>query len=258
MIPENWIDPVQIGKEFQIDEIDNRWYAEFRCNCGEVFVSRVDRVEIKDTRSCGCLISISAKIHGMKYTKEYSIWGNMKDRCINENNKDYHNYGGRGIRICEEWYDFENFYRDMGDCPEDYTLGRIDNDGNYCKENCEWQSREEQQRNRSNTIVLIDENGDEILVVELAKELGIQPGVIYDRLRNGQTDAYIIKDLRKSNIHNEYKLPEIIRSWTADDDKSYCEFRCYCGNTKISRLDGVMGGKIRSCGCLRRKKVSLI
>jgi hypothetical protein len=71
----------------------------------------------------------------------------MLDRCRNENNKNYKNYGGRGISVCERWYSFENFYADMGDRPENLSIDRINNDGNYEPGNCRWATHKEQMNN---------------------------------------------------------------------------------------------------------------
>lgn len=80
--------------------------------------------------------------------REYHSWNSMKNRCNNPNLKEYKNYGGRGITYDERWNDFNEFYKDMGERPEGTTLDRIDVDKNYCKENCRWATREQQQRNR--------------------------------------------------------------------------------------------------------------
>lgn len=73
----------------------------------------------------------------------------MLDRCRNPNNADkFANYGGRGIKVAEEWLDFANFFSDMGQRPEGLTLERKDNDGDYCKDNCKWATPKEQANNR--------------------------------------------------------------------------------------------------------------
>lgn len=77
-----------------------------------------------------------------------SRWENMKQRCNNPNNQGYKNYGGRGIKVCGRWHSFENFYADMGDCPEGLTLERKDNDGNYEPGNCRWATWKEQGKNK--------------------------------------------------------------------------------------------------------------
>lgn len=80
---------------------------------------------------------------------EYRTWEGMKRRCNNPNHPQYHRYGGRGIVYDSTWEKFENFLKDMGPRPTGYTLDRIDNNGNYCKENCKWSSAKEQQLNRN-------------------------------------------------------------------------------------------------------------
>ena len=86
--------------------------------------------------------------HGQHQSKTYGVWEAMIQRCTNSKDKHFHNYGGRGITVCESWReDFLNFWSDMGDKPKDLTLDRIDNEQGYCLQNCKWRSRQEQQSN---------------------------------------------------------------------------------------------------------------
>jgi hypothetical protein len=89
------------------------------------------------------------RAHKLSHTTEYKIWQLMKDRCFNPNYRYFHRYGGRGITVSNEWLDFQNFWNDMCPRPEGkVSLDRIDNSGNYCKENCRWASVTTQRRNR--------------------------------------------------------------------------------------------------------------
>jgi len=97
-------------------------------------------------------------IHGHyingKCTPTYNSWEAMKKRCSNINDEHYKNYGKRGISFCEAWKDFPNFLKDMGIRPSNKTLGRINNDLGYYKENCEWQTFTQQNRNsRNNNLI---------------------------------------------------------------------------------------------------------
>ena len=99
----------------------------------------------------------------------YHSWRGMKKRCCNTNHEAYHNYGGRGIKVCDRWINsYDNFRRDMGVRPSmNHTIDRIDNDGDYEPSNCKWSTRKEQANNkRNNTIVHF--NGKDITVSEFA------------------------------------------------------------------------------------------
>jgi len=110
---------------------------------------------------------------------EYRTWSGMKERCYSERNHNFPRYGGRGIGVCERWrYDYLAFLTDMGRRPENQTLDRIDNDGDYSPSNCRWASRRAQQANRRNT-VFVEFAGERILATRLAEEVGVERNAIY-------------------------------------------------------------------------------
>ena len=124
------------------------------CDCGnKCLVSSGNlRKQKRGVKSCGCLRKETVKkrsiVHGMSQTKIYKIWQGIIQRCENPNCKAYKDYGGRGIKVCERWYSFENFYEDMGNCPEDKSIDRIENDGDYELGNCKFSTSLEQANNR--------------------------------------------------------------------------------------------------------------
>lgn len=124
-----------------------------RCECGKETV--VSKFNLFDglTKSCGCLhrdeLSIISTTHGQSKTRTYHIWQGMHARCTNPNAQGWKNYGGRGITVCPEWKVFENFLRDMGECPPGKSIDRYpNNDGNYAPGNCRWATNKEQAENK--------------------------------------------------------------------------------------------------------------
>jgi hypothetical protein len=95
-------------------------------------------------KSCGH----TRTTHSMYGCSEYRTWAYIIQRCNNPNNKVYHYYGGRGIKVCAAWLKFENFFEDMGSRPKGLTIERINNDKGYYKENCAWRTQTEQLRNQ--------------------------------------------------------------------------------------------------------------
>jgi hypothetical protein len=130
-----------------------RWM--FRCDCGTIKELTLNNVKAGLTKSCGCLHlehRYQCK-HGharqSKATTEYKAWYGLIQRCHNASNKDYIAYGGRGITVCDSWASFENFLRDMGRKPsKEYSIDRINTNGNYEPSNCRWATPEQQSRNK--------------------------------------------------------------------------------------------------------------
>lgn len=171
-----------------------------RCDCGETSTVRGSLLKQGRVRSCGCG-SREATIrrqttHGMTGTPLYWRWRAMLARTGDPNNREYRNYGGRGITVCERWRDFANFHADMGaDFLPGLELDRIDNDGPYSPENCRWATRIEQQRNRRNNHIVEWANRS-LTVQDWAELLGLKPNTIITRLRrHWPVDRALSKDV---------------------------------------------------------------
>jgi len=129
------------------------------CNCGRHVTVVGSRLSFGSTRSCGCFRKEMHRLkpHGLKHghasngkrSRTYDSWFAMSQRCNNPTNKDWRNYGGRGILVCPRWKYFEYFLEDMGLRPNGRTLDRFpNNDGNYEPSNCRWATPKEQINNR--------------------------------------------------------------------------------------------------------------
>ena len=124
-----------------------RHYGIFKCQyCGKEFKSNISNVKRGQTKGCGCLNGVN---HGLSCNKFYHTWNGMMYRCYNKTNKSYLNYGGRGIKVGKEWHDMHTFIAWAKETYIDnYTLDRIDNNGNYDSSNCRWASISMQNMNR--------------------------------------------------------------------------------------------------------------
>lgn len=170
------------------------------CECGKSHRARSTELRSGRLKSCGCQKIESATKHGLflgghglkdkflkpELRKVYRAWRSIKTRCFDENSKPYKDYGARGISMCDEWRnDFPRFLMDVGFAPTPkHSIGRIDNDGHYTKDNCRWETSLEQQGNRRATRWI--EMGDEkICMAEAARRIGITPVALAHRIKNG-------------------------------------------------------------------------
>lgn len=130
----------------------------------------------------------------------YRSWLNMKQRCNNPNNPDYHYYGERGIKVCERWTKYENFLSDMGHPSKRLTLDRINVDGDYEPSNCRWATRKEQSRNTRATNI-IEYKGIKKPLAVWADEIGMSFSNLYKRIytRGWDIDRAMTQPERKRN-----------------------------------------------------------
>ncbi len=163
-----------------------KWFCTCSCGGSKVVVGAYLRKGT--TRSCGCLVRESGRLfnttHGMSNMPVYTSYNAMIKRCNNTSDSEFDNYGGRGIKVCEEWGTFEGFYSSMGDRPHGTTLDRIDVNGDYTPSNCRWATALTQGNNRRNNH-LVTANGKTQTIAEWARELGVSGTAILNRLNKG-------------------------------------------------------------------------
>lgn len=182
------------------DNGDGKWLC--RCDCGNTVSVSGSSLGSGDTKSCGCLRRDRQRkavvTHGQYQTRLYRLWANMIARCETESRREYKNYGGRGISVCEEWRNDFTSFRDWAvsngydpKLPTDKCmLDRIDNDGNYCPSNCRWVTRSEQNRNKrglekprtARPVLQLDEYGNVVArfrsMTMAGNAIGIPPSCI--------------------------------------------------------------------------------
>lgn len=223
----------------------NRWSMwRCKCDCGNETVVRYIHLTTGNTRSCGCLeqenkermVSIAHANNLKSASVEFGnveshplrkIWKSMLMRCNNPNVKNYNNYGGRGVKVCERWsgnLGFENFVNDMGERPDGTTLDRIDVNGNYEPSNCRWATTEQQMNNRTDNS-RITLNGESITCSQLCSKYGFYRTYVTHLIHDGIDVNEVIRralrpkgerkgkrgDLSKHRNHNRVVSEEVAK-----------------------------------------------
>lgn len=197
---------VTTGNYIQSTDYHHKRFYECICDCGSKKHIVVSLLVRGCSRSCGCYsreVATGTKwIHGHHGSKTYRAWQGMKNRCRNRNVESFPRYGGRGITFDVRWENFENFYEDMGLCPDGMSIGRINNDSNYTKNNCRWENIYQQSNNKSNSKWL-EIDGKRMTVAQWSRELNASIGAIYGRMYSGWTGRKVIENLPKSKTYPE-------------------------------------------------------
>lgn len=161
-----------------------RWVCLCRCGTTVVRASQYLRTARPHVRSCGC--QHGNRTHGMTDTRPYQTWRAMVSRCLHPSDKDFANYGGRGIEVCPTWVrSFAAFWQDMREGYADHlTIDRIDNNGPYTQKNCRWATMAEQRNNRR-VNVFVDTPWGRMTVTQAAQAAGLKRVTLAARIRRG-------------------------------------------------------------------------
>lgn len=166
------------------------------CDCGNTIEANRTNLVSGNTKSCGCLRKETSrknvekhpfsKKHGKHGTRIYETWANMLSRCRNPKIRSYRDYGSRGIKVCEEWLEFENFYKWAlsSGYKENLTIDRIDVNKDYSPENCRWATTKQQARNKR-TSVFITYKGETKVLKDWAIEYKIDSSTLKGRISRG-------------------------------------------------------------------------
>lgn len=193
-----------MAKELEVGKVYGAWLVQEKLSYGQKYsclctacgvtiknIRVYDILSGKTTMCKKCSVGSSKSTHGMSDSPEYNTWVHIIQRCHNPKNKDYPEYGGRGIKVCDMWRNsFEAFYMCLGKKPfPDYTIERLDYDKGYEPGNVVWASRADQTRNKRDNVVL-EIDGVSQTVSQWALESPVSGFCIYKRINRGWLDKY--------------------------------------------------------------------
>lgn len=194
-----------VVERVQVKKWRVHWLCQ--CDCGNKVVVESSNLRNGNTQSCGCYqrdrTSEASATHRMFGTRIYRIWRHIKNRCLNKKEDNYKHYGGRGIKVCEEWLQFEPFmaWALSHGYADNLTIDRIDVNGNYTPENCRWASVQEQHYNKRNTRFIVF-NGEKRSIAEWANIIGVKYATLYRRLEKHPPEIALAMKLRTRKTEN--------------------------------------------------------
>lgn len=187
---------IEIGRRFhrltilkEVDKRNGRRYFSCLCDCGNIKEHRLTSMTFGAIKSCGCLRNEQnrsvAITHGKWGKRIYWTWHSMKSRVLDKNQKHYKHYGGRGIKICNEWLKFELFYEWAinNGYKDDLTIERVDNDGDYEPSNCTFIPLKDQNKNKRNN-VFFEFKGERLCISDWAERLNLSHTAMSGRFKN--------------------------------------------------------------------------
>lgn len=185
------MDKIKVGKRYgRLIVLENHHPKDevvCQCDCGNIKIARATNVYYGGTKSCGCLFNEgNNRRHGDQGTRLYTIWKSMRERCACPSQNRYQNYGGRGIKVCQEWDDYLTFkeWALNNGYDNELTIDRIDVNGNYEPSNCRWVTSKQQSNNKTNNRY-ITYNGETKTMAEWSEIIGVKAGTIWSRLNKG-------------------------------------------------------------------------
>ena len=189
-------------------DIGSKWLCQ--CDCGNICSVQnkyLKNGKSKQCKECRTEVLIASRIsHGASKTRLYGIWNGMKQRCANKNTKWYQNYGAKGIKVCDEWKIFDNFYKwsmENG-YNESKSIDRKDSSGNYEPSNCRWTDSITQANNTSRNHFLTY-NGETHTIAEWSKISGVASDRIRQRLKKGWSTEKAIFEVSYKGKNQFYK-----------------------------------------------------
>ena len=191
-----------LGRVWRLNSNNTFWLC--RCDCGNLRIVSVQNLRSGNSQSCGCLqkelTANRETVHGMKHTRLYNIWINIRQRCQNSNNPAFKNYGGRGIHMCDEWQQFKPFYEwaMTNGYSEELEIDRINNNGCYSPDNCRWVTRETQANNtRKNHYVTY--KGETHTISEWSEIIGISKQTLCSRINNWSIERALTTPVQRGS-----------------------------------------------------------
>ena len=160
------------------------------CKCGNKCDVFATALKTGNTLSCGCIqkqmVSESNKTHGCSKTALYGVWNTILSRCYNANTKSFKHYGGKGIKVCDEWRNFEYFknWADKNNYKQGLSIDRVNNDGDYCPQNCQWILLSDNiRKEHSKSVICIETAQIFISATEASRSLGLRVAAVSDAIR---------------------------------------------------------------------------